>query len=275
MKIISWNIAGRIAPWTSLSESDADVALLQEARQPPQELGGRLDAGSTPWNTPGNDAYRDWRTAVVRLSERAQVDWIEVPSLLEASWETFRASRPGTLAVARVSENGAEPLLVVSMYALWEGPERSDGHSSFIYADASVHRLISDLSCLIVNNTRHRVLAAGDLNILYGYGEFGDGYWAGRYRTVFDRMEALGLTFAGPQAPHGRQAYPWPDELPKDSKNVPTYKHGDKPDQATRQLDFVFVSRSLADSVQVRALNDPEEWGPSDHCRLEIEIDLG
>ena len=28
----------------------------------------------------------------------------------------------------------------------------------------------------------------------------------------------------------------------------------------------------MADSVSVRALNEPEQWGPSDHCRLEIEV---
>ena len=27
-----------------------------------------------------------------------------------------------------------------------------------------------------------------------------------------------------------------------------------------------------ADSIQVRALNGVEEWGPSDHCRLEIVV---
>ena len=29
------------------------------------------------------------------------------------------------------------------------------------------------------------MLAAGDLNILYGYGENGSAYWAARYATVF------------------------------------------------------------------------------------------
>jgi hypothetical protein len=24
--------------------------------------------------------------------------------------------------------------------------------------------------------------------------------------------------------------------------------------------------------VQVKALNEPEEWGPSDHCRIEIDV---
>ena len=87
-------------------------------------------------------------------------------------------------------------------------------------------------------------------------------------------MEALGLPFVGPQHPQGRQADPWPDELPRGSTNVPTYYSAQQktPAAATRQLDFVFASRGLADSVSVRALNEPAQWGPSDHCRLAIEV---
>ena len=80
------------------------------------------------------------------------------------------------------------------------------------------------------------------------------------------------MPFVGPQAPYGRQANPWPDELPHDSKNVPTY-YTENPETATRQLDFVFASRWFADSIKVRAMNSVEEWGPSDHCRIEIEVE--
>ena len=38
-------------------------------------------------------------------------------------------------------------------------------------------------------------------------------------------MEALGLAFVGPEAPTGgHQANPWPEELPKEARNVPTYR---------------------------------------------------
>ena len=81
----------------------------------------------------------------------------------------------------------------------------------------------------------------------------------------------------GPQSPNGRQADPWPDWLPKDSKNVPTYYNiGSSPAEATNQLDYVFASRSIAHRVTTRALNNtPEEWGPSDHCRVLIEVASG
>jgi endonuclease/exonuclease/phosphatase family metal-dependent hydrolase len=55
---------------------------------------------------------------------------------------------------------------------------------------------------------------------------------------------------------------------------VPTYHSSHQtPATARRQLDFVFVSCSLAERVRVTAANKPEDWGPSDHCRLEIEVE--
>ena len=48
--------------------------------------------------------------------------------------------------------------------------------------------------------------------------------------------------------------------------NGPTYYHPlEKPATATRQLDYVFASKSMLNSVSTRALNSAEEWGPSDH----------
>ncbi|MBE3088572.1 MAG: hypothetical protein IMZ71_05610 [Chloroflexi bacterium] len=70
-----------------------------------------------------------------------------------------------------------------------------------------------------------------------------------------------------------RRENPWPDELPRTSNNVPTYYTSHQtPATATRQLDFVFASDSLIERVRVTALNEPKHWGPSDHCRVEIEI---
>ena len=44
-----------------------------------------------------------------------------------------------------------------------------------------------------------------------------------RDRTVWDRMQALGLEFLGPQAPHGRRAGTVSDDVSPDTRNVPTY----------------------------------------------------
>ena len=270
MKIVSWNVARMIEPWRVLADMDADLALLQEAAAPPPDVAERLEIDPARWVTPGADAERPWRTAIARLSDRVGVECIEARPLDEAESRQFGVSRPGTLTAAIVSAPGVEPLTAVSMYSLWTRPHESAG-GGWIVSDASAHRVVSDLSAFIGRQDGHRVLAAGDLNILRGHGEHGSAYWAGRYATVFQRMEALGLPFVGPEHPHGRQAEPWPDELPRDSLNVPTF-YSTNPAGATRQLDFVFASRGMAQSVRVRALNGVDEWGPSDHCRVEIEV---
>ena len=274
VKIISWNIARRAECWKCLSDMDADVALLQEASQPPPEIVERFYVNPAPWHTAGGDSERPraWRAAVVRLSDRVQVEWIDAKSIDKAGSGELAVSRLGTLAAVRVTIPGIDPFVCISMYAPWTRPH-SSAESGWIVSDASAHRVVSDLSALIGRQRGHRIVAAGDLNILYGYGDFGSDYWAGRYETVFTRMKALGLPFVGPQAPNGRQADPWPDELPRNSRNVPTYHTAHQsPSSATRQLDFVFASEGFADSITTRALNEPAHWGPSDHCRLIIEV---
>lgn len=268
VKLISWNINQQEAAWCALVDSGVDVALLQEARMPPAGLA--LESDEAAWKTAGAGMRRAWRAAVARLSDRVKVDWRDAASIPEADYRGLRVSRSGTLAIADVRDVATgECITVASVYAAWESPA-GDQKSSWIYADASAHRVISDLSALIRTQKNHRLIVSGDWNILYGYGESGVPYWANRYQTVFDRMAALGIPFAGPQHPNGNQADPWPDELPVDSKNVPTFKPKTGP--ATRQLDFVFASEALHDRLQVTALNAEHEWGPSDHCRVMIEL---
>lgn len=271
VKMIAWNIARRDQAWRDLLDSDADIALLSEAAAPPADIAHLLEIDPAPWRTAGAAVNRPWRTAVVKLSKRVEVQWIEPKSVLDAGPRDFAVSRPGTLAAAVVTPNNGDPFIVASMYAAWEKTHAITG-SDWIYADGSAHRLISDLSSLVGQQARHRIIAAGDLNILHGYGDYGSPYWASRYATVFERMKAIGLPFVGPQAPAGRCADPWPDELPAESANVPTYYTSRQtPVTATRQLDFVFASTGLAEQVRVAARNEPDEWGPSDHCRVEIE----
>lgn len=272
VKMVTWNIAQREDVWRLLLDTDYDIALLQEAKAPPPNIAQRLDVDDAPWQTVGAGARRQWRTAVVKLSDRVAVQWLEPKSIEVARPGELAVSRLGTLACAVVTPQQGEPFTVASLYAVWESPHRGTG-GGWIYADGSAHRLISDLSGFIGRQRGHRIIAAGDLNILHGYGENGSKYWASRYGTVFSRMAALGLSFVGPQAPAGRRADPWPLELPPNSSNGPTYHtNRQTPATATRQLDFVFASDDIAQCIQVSAQNDPDQWGPSDHCRVEIII---
>ena len=279
IRVISWNIAARKEPWRWLAEmakrGDADVALLQESKSPPGGLASPVYyENDIHWDR----SYFDRWPLVVQLSDRVEIEWFrQVPPWSDDVGERdIGVSGIGTIAAARVTPRGRphEAFIAVSMYARWMKAHPSVGKNPMIYADLSAHRILSDLSTFInyADPSQHRILAAGDLNLIYTTSRQGQHFV--RERTVWDRFEALGLKFLGPQAPNGRQPeLPQPDTS-ADTKNVPTYytAHQARAANAVRQLDYAFASRGFHEQVAVRALNGLEEWGPSDHCRLMIEI---
>ena len=302
IKVVSWNIGTMIEPWRELVAMDADVALLQEARRPPADLVAPRDAALQPgknaglpdigpkdswdshswnsewWRRRGWNALFERWPMVVRLSDRVDVEWFTQVS--PDGWpeqDAISVSGIGTITAARITakDGSVEPFIAVSMYGRWLRPHPTVG-PTWLYADASVHRIISDISAFIGsdNPETHRILAAGDINVTYGYGH-GDGpYWDARYLNLFERMRIIGLEFMGPQLPNGRQATTLATGEPKDSKNVVTYYlPGKNPETASNnQLDYAFASRGFHEGVTVRAMNGVDEWGSSDHCRLFIEV---
>jgi len=269
LRLVSWNVSCRRNCWSVLKDQGIDVALLQEAKQPPPGVTFQtVPAADGDWTTSG--AKRNFCAAIVTLNSVVSLRPLPMKPIDDAGEGDLPvSSRRGTLAIAKVSIPGLAPIIVASIYGVWEGC--LDSKES--WADASVHRLISDLSFLVRCQNGHRIIVAGDLNILNRYGEHGSKYAAARYGTIFDRMKAIGLPFVGPQAPNGRQTAPKPQELPDGSLDVPTYFiRGGSPSTATRQLDFVFASPDLQRLIKVCAMNSTEEWGPSDHCRVLIEV---
>lgn len=270
LRLVSWNV-NKLAPWGPLGTSGADVALLQELAAPgadcPVEV---LPGGDETWAVAGWER-RPWRTAIARLTDRVSVDPVISAEMSGADPGALPISRAGTITACRVGVGGAQVLTAVSVYSPWE---RYLGRESPLWADGSAHRILSDLSPLLWNQRREPVLVAGDWNILRGYGEHGDADARRRYATVFERAEALGLVFLGPEYPNGRRASPHPAELPEDNMCVPTFHHSrQRPETAARQLDFVFGSKSIAERITVRALNEPGQWGPSDHCQVQIDVE--
>ena len=279
--VVCWNIAKRHDPWRQLVEMDADLALLQEAGSVPTDVAERVDTGpeehwnSLTWTAPGYE-YDRW-PMVVKLSDRVEVEWFkQVAPLSEPSVDEIAVSGIGTIAAARVVPEDGQPFIAVSMYARWIKPHVStNSRWSVGYQDGSAHRIISDLSAFIgsTDPTSHRILAAGDLNMIYGATDDNPLALPARDRTVTDRMTALGMEFLGPRHPAGRRARPNPRGLPSDTENMPTYHTTrQSPATAQNQLDYVFASRGFHESVSVHALNSVQEWGASDHCRLLIEV---
>ena len=239
-KIVCWNIRKSRAPWTELLAMDADVALLQEVGSVPNDLSRRVDVGvgelSDPWKP---DDFDRW-PVVAKLSDRVEVEWFRrVFPYSSTAKDTMAVSGIGTIAAARVIPQCSKPFIAISMYARWIRPHISTKSPWQVgNSDVSAHRIISDLSQFIGHRdpSRHRILAAGDLNTFYGATDDNKLCIADRERTVFDRMSALGMEFMGPQAPDGgRVAKPTPQGLPEDTRNVPTYytTHAKRPEKSS------------------------------------------
>jgi exonuclease III len=281
IRLWSWNLNGawqlRHEVIDFLTSADVDVVLAQEVRSSVASAGLTVIPEPGPaWKTA---LHGDYQTAILHRTSGVRVEASPRLAPLEsARWDEFGLSTMGTASAATIHLDGVDPIVVISVYCPWDGPglgwQRGSG---LMVSEANAHRIVSDISMLstvIDQPEEHRVIVAGDWNILRGYGEGGSPYWGRRYGSVFERMGGLGFTFCGPEAPDGGvQADPWPSELPVDSRCVPTFHHSrSSPAAAARQLDFVFASTSIAPAIRTRALNRPEEWGPSDHCRVEIEL---
>ena len=265
-----WN-SDRDSAWALLRETDADIALLQEARQPPASAAW-ADVNPGPWGIAGRRVT--WRSAVARLSDRVDVEWIEAKPIALAGSHDFSVSRPGTIAAAVITPENGQPVTVVSMYAAWEYYAQQSGRPSASLAVSSLHRMISDLTRLVGPQTR--LIAAGDLNIYRRKSDrptpwrWPDGFDM-HYGTVFDRMAAIGVPFVGPCVPRERQSADVQRHRGDDILTFYTPKQA-KPENATQQLDFVFATENIGRQLKVHALNQVDDWGPSDHCRILIEL---
>ena len=272
--VVCWNINRSRETWNELFAMGADLALLQEVGKVPAALPPGCEIGGNSHWTSGRSAR--W-PAIVKLSDRVDVEWFDpVPvACVNQKWNLGAAEIPvsdaRTIAIARVTPRGGEPFIAVSMYARWLGYHPWTRGTSRHISDNSMHRIISDFSIFIrhAKPRNHRILLAGDMNAFYGEKfEKGDGK---PYREVsaFERLDRLGMQFLGPQFPDGRQSERVDDSLGPDTRNVATYR-------TTRgkenQLDYVFASRGFHESIRTRALNEADEWGASDHCRILIEV---
>ena len=269
---------------------EVDVALLQETGQPPAEVADRVRLGpeehydSHVWNSRWyegrwNKLHERW-PMVVRLSDRVRVEWFkQVSPISDMAEDEIAVSGIGDIAVARVVplESETQPFIVVSMYARWIRPHPSTRSKWRVgFSDGSAHRIISDLSAFIgnVDPASHRIIAAGDMNMIFGSKPKDPQSLSDREDTVFNRMDALGFKLMGPWHLQGPPADPQPPDLPPDSRNLRTFRSSRQtPATAQNQLDYVFASRGFHEAVTVSALNEVENWGSSDHCRLQIEVD--
>ena len=206
-----------------LLEMGLDAALLQECHRGLLEDAaskGRLEFSPHP--PPGEEHYDRW-PMIVRLSDRVGVDWFRqtVPRY-SVKEDEVSVHGIGVIEVARLSPvDGTPPFVAASIYARWMHPHPTTNSRWGVgYQDGSVHAAITDLSAFIGhrNPATHRILAAGDFNTIRGATQNNPLALPARDRTIFDRMDALGLELLGPNNPNGRQADPVPYGLRADTQ---------------------------------------------------------
>ena len=120
IKILSWNIAHRDECWEDVFNSDYDIALLQEAAEPRVEIPNHIVINPGEWKIAGY-SKRNWRAAIVKLSDKVEIEWIDTSSIDKAQRDNLAVSRMGTLSVAKITpKDGGEALIIASCYAVWQ-----------------------------------------------------------------------------------------------------------------------------------------------------------
>ena len=114
-----------------------------------------------------------------------------------------------------------------------------------MYSDLALK--LPDIAVALGQTLKHDgpAIIAGDLTTARNSGS-----------PVFADMAAAGFPLVGPD-------------------NGPTFynpRAREAPADAVHQLDYVFASPDLHDRITATALNTPDDWGPSDHCRILIEL---
>lgn len=254
MKIVSWNMQNKRDSWRFLVDQhqDYDFAFVSEACVPPQSA--RRIATASDWNIP----YGTWDLQPGEKRKRYRQEVLGI----RGGWRLERLDRHEVV-------DAADPSL----------PSKHD-HIFRRWHRVAIASNADEQYCLVCVVSGHSqaqslpLLIAGIRAVLprHGYDPAMPIIIAGDLTTnqqkspeMFARMSEIGLPWAGPSGANyihvsGRKPH-----------------QRETPETAYRRLNHVFVSEGLIDQVSVTALNEPNEkhpnwWGPSDHCRILIEI---
>lgn len=259
LRLVTWNlnhwrqplmpIDTRRAAWDHLTAGlGAAVGLVQEA-VPPLELGrGRAVYGEIAGN-------RNWGSAVVALAPAITVEPIRS---VRVRWSRRRFllanTHPGSVAVARLSVPGIQPITLISVYGVLDGSSVS-----------TMLRVIADLVPLFDSPDGARVILGGDLNVSRSTA---DPVSLARSEAVIVAIRSLGLV----------EAKTLVAEPPPSMTGCPC-GHGDVCAHIATwggaELDYLFVTPSLASQVAAVTVDRSSvEAGLSDHVPLVLDLAL-
>jgi len=259
LRLVTWNLNHwrqpllpadtRRAAWDYAAHTlGAQVALVQEA-VPPLDLGrDRAVYGELA-------GHRNWGSGVVALDPAVSLEPLRSVRIPYSRRRYLLTNtHPGSVAIARLIVPGIEPITLVSVYGVWDGP-----------VVASMLRIVADLVPLFDSPYGARVILGGDLNVSRGTK---DPRHLARAEAVLAAIRSLGLVEAkalvatppvsSPDCPCGQGTT---------CDHVPTW--------GTAELDHLFVSPALAGQVTAIEV-DPAAVtaGLSDHVPLVMDLSL-
>ena len=119
IRLVSWNMAHKVAAWAALRDVGADVALVQEAGRPDPEWANAVSGSPDDrWETALVAGRGPWRTAILRLGDRVELR-PRTTMTLETSTaaDDWVVSRAGSIAAADVVIDGQVGFTALSVYA--------------------------------------------------------------------------------------------------------------------------------------------------------------
>ena len=264
LTVLSWNVNRRKSAWEDIKRFGADVVLLQEATGsdlPKNPDFSIVEPPTDSWTIHnGGNAHG---TAIAVMNPDLVFTALTPVPLGFSSKDTVQSSHPAQFSVVKLPL-GNKGTYLASLYGNFQ-----DG-----FADASMHRAISDLTNIFTSGAD--VLVAGDINNFRGYTIDGKESSLRRSQAVFERLQMLGLDCIGPFSASGPlQGCPCGDTEKCD--HVRTYRHMNKDSSRPFQLDFAFANAGLRERlVSCKALTDqePELWNLSDHAPIEVVLNL-
>jgi hypothetical protein len=256
-RIVTWNLNHwqqpvlpsdtRAEAWEHLRSLGASAVLAQEAVPPEDVTRDRAVYAEI-------GGHRHWGSAVAAMDPGVQIEPIRTVRMpFSRRHYVLDHGRDG-LSIARVTIPGIQPLVLVSMYAVWDGP-----------VVGNVFRAAANLLPLFDSPDGARVILGGDLNV--GTATTNPRHLA-RAHAALDAIRSLGLVdvksvVSQPPAPLAD----CPCERPAECTHLATW--------GTAELDYLFISPGLTD--QVVGLSTDQEAvnaGLSDHVPLVLDLAL-
>ena len=266
MRLVTWNMDHwrrsadqRTDAWAYLETTLApDVALVQEA-VPPSHLQSVFRAGGID-DRRGAPTNRGWGSAVVSFGPAI--------TAVETATEPYRKkvvpvlrTFPGSVAIAEVKIDN-DSIIVISMYGVIDRG----------YANATVHRMLSDLEPLVDQRRGEKILIAGDLNVTTQWSEHHRKSLRGRHaellrreQNLFERFAVLGFrNLVVGSAPLEGCACSFGESC----RHVRTQRH--ESSDFPWMNDYVFATEDLHASIQV--IDDDNSRRLSSHFPVVVQL---